>query len=161
RSIEESTRELETGVSKTEEVDRKLVDAPVEHLCLAWAANFHLRAATVELVRFAGTRIRDDEAPGPSSLLISKFRGGLRRAPIRITSEQELTDPSAEGFRFPALAVPLTRAGRLTAVVLYGAHTGGDDIDEEEREALSEFAHAASIAHQGIQIHLLNDGMET
>jgi len=52
------------------------------------------------------------------------------------------TDPSA-----PVIAVPIVFRGSLDAIVLYGAHRSGEDLDPEEIDSLDALARAAAAAY--------------
>ena len=49
------------------------------------------------------------------------------------------------------LAVPVFALARLEAIVLYGAHTGGEDIDPDETASLEGLARAAGTAYDHLE----------
>lgn len=51
----------------------------------------------------------------------------------------------------PVLAVPVFVRARLEAIVVYGAHANGEDIDPDEVAALRELCAAAGIAYDHLQ----------
>jgi hypothetical protein len=50
------------------------------------------------------------------------------------------------------LAVPVFALARLEAIVLYGAHTGGEDIDPDEATSLEGLAKAAGTAYDHLEM---------
>jgi len=49
------------------------------------------------------------------------------------------------------LGVPVFAVTRLEAIVLYGAHTGGEDIDPDEAASLEGLARAAGTAYDHLE----------
>jgi hypothetical protein len=142
---------LEEHVTDPREVDRELVDNPAASSSLAWAAIFKKQNGEFQRDRMFRGLLGTEEPPGPTQEWVDKFARGRAWTPLQITDASELTDTTAHGIRLPALATPIRSAGTVIAIVFYGAHKGGDDIDEDERRALGELAHAASIAYQKVR----------
>jgi hypothetical protein len=55
----------------------------------------------------------------------------------------------------PVLAVPVANRFRCYAVVLYGAHTSGTDLNQDERSMLADLAHLASSVFEKLDHDLL------
>jgi hypothetical protein len=62
---------------------------------------------------------------------------------IPAADDAELSDVTA-----PAAAVPVVFADELHAVVLYGAHSSGADIDHLEARLLEDFAARMALAYE-------------
>ena len=55
----------------------------------------------------------------------------------------------------PVLAVPVGNARRCYAVLLYGGHEAGTDLDSNERHLLGSLAHDAEIAYAQVESETL------
>jgi hypothetical protein len=77
----------------------------------------------------------------------------------RIADLPEMIEPGTDGVDLPSLAIPITVDGRLSWILFYGFHTGGDDIDKSERELLVDLAHAGTRAYHRIELARLRDNV--
>ena len=128
-----------------------LVAVPVESMELASAALFQRHDSNI--YRLAYARDWPNKAADALDSQHEIIRGFQtdRRSSLRF-------DPSAlppdlpSGAAAPALAVPIRCAGRIEAVVFYGAHRGGDDLNDDEVGMLERLAVAASGAYKTLLI---------
>ena len=51
------------------------------------------------------------------------------------------------GAAYPAIALPIFVRGQLNAIVFYGPHSSGEDLDPEEIEVLEDLMRAAAAAY--------------
>ena len=136
--------------TSVDEIERALVDEPVRALHLASAAVFR-EEESGGFRRFAsaGWDAGDLAAlPRDHPLLQPRFAS----APYRI----EIADtPDAAGMpedlARPVLAAPVANPRRCFAVVLYGGHQAGTDLDNAEHELLGRLAKSAEIAYAQVE----------
>jgi hypothetical protein len=123
------------GAQSVAQVEEALVRQPVQAFSLESAALF-TRDDSGDFVR-DGSRL--DRA------IVLRLEG--RRQPLRL---HEL-DGRTEGDSDPVLAVPIFVWSQLQAVVTYGAHRSGEDIDPDEASSLGAIGTAAGIAYEHIE----------
>lgn len=132
-------------------VERTLIDQPIREFKLSSAAVFRLQRSG--LYRRASSygwpprTLRDVHPVDP--LVADLMKEGERS--VRLRNSRWATGPLPEGVAQPTVAVPVRAFGRLHAIVLYGAHTRGDDVNNEELEVLEGLAHSAALAYESIE----------
>jgi hypothetical protein len=147
---------FEMNAREIEWIDRQVIHSAAGHLSLTWAAMFRRHPdETFQVVHAYCDLSESIEYPGPSRLLIED----LSKRPVwkRIADRPEMVDGAAEGANLASLAIPITLEGRLFSILLYGLHSGGDDIDKSERRLLMELAHAATRAYHRVEIARLRE----
>ncbi len=128
------------------EIDAALVNGPCEGLNLASAATFRRVDDRFQPVfrsqRWNASRSGLD--PRIFEQLMENLACGeteILRLPV--PDDGQLTDVTA-----PAAAVPVVFADELHAIVLYGAHANGADIDHLEAGLLEDFAARMALAYE-------------
>jgi hypothetical protein len=138
-----------------DEIERLLVNEPMNTLRLASAALF--REQDGLFVRSLSTGWNADHADALTSnhpLLAARFEkkpytpGSVDTAPA---SPAELPDD----LERPVLVVPVGNARRCYALVLYGGHEVGTDLDAGERHVLGSLARDAEIAYAQVESETL------
>jgi hypothetical protein len=134
-----------------DEVERLLVDEPMQTLRLASAALF--REHDGLFTRSLSTGWDADHADALTSnhpLLAARFD----RKPYTLESIDAAHASPAElpnDLERPVLVVPVGNARRCYALVLYGGHEIGTDLDSSERRLLGSLAHDAEIAYAQVE----------
>ena len=133
-----------------DEIERALVEEPVRALRLASAAVFREEeSGDFRRSASAGWDAGDLAAlPQDHPLLRPRFSS----APYRV---EIAAPPDAAGMpedlARPVLAAPVANPRRCFAVVLYGGHEAGTDLDHAERELLGRLAKSAEIAYAQVE----------
>jgi hypothetical protein len=147
-------KSLEAKDRSLDWIDEQLIHSTARHLSLTWAGIFR---PDHDLKFQCGQHYCDEseavEIPCPSGLLIEHF--GREPTWKRIAGSPEMVEGQAEDTIVASLAIPIFLEGRLYAIVLYGLHTGGDDIDASERLLLIDLVHAATRAYHRVEFVLL------
>jgi hypothetical protein len=97
---------------------------------------------THDLKGWTGSMTRELR-PETDAIVLRSLKVG---APVRLEQDGWRSDERPSGLEAPSLAVPV-RSGvpEATAVALFGPHQTGNDIDDDERDMLDQFAlHAAT-----------------
>jgi hypothetical protein len=71
--------------------------------------------------------------------------------PAYLQGERRALRLSKHGWDLPAVAIPVFSHGDLTAIVIYGLHENGTDLDNEEIELFSGVAEAAGNAYDRLE----------
>ena len=137
------------------EIERLLVNEPVRSLCLASAALFREQDGRFRRRVSAGWDLDGaDTLATEDPLLCARFG----RRPYAVdavdpahTSHARLPHDLAR----PVLVVPIGNARRCYAVILYGGHEAGTDLDSNERHLLGGLAHDAEIAYAQVESETL------
>ena len=135
-----------------DEIERLLVNEPMHTLRLASAALFREQDGlfTPQPQRRMGRRPRRcaDQQPSPPR------RHGSRESPtpsIRPTPLHASLAELPDDLERPVLVVPVGNARRCYALVLYGGHEIGTDLDSSERHLLGSLARDAEIAYAQVE----------
>jgi hypothetical protein len=133
-----------------EQVEDELVVVPVTALELTSAALFRRSNGS-----YRRTCARDWPYDAITTLpaqhtVIHGLDSG-RRSWLRF-DPSELPADLPSGIAAPALAVPIRCAGRIDAVIFYGGHRGGDDLNDDELKMLGNLATAASSAYSTLEL---------
>jgi hypothetical protein len=137
------------------EIERLLVDEPVRSLRLASAALFREQDGIFRRRLSAGWDAdHADMLTSAHPLLSARFE----RKPCALpaidavhASRTRLPDDLAR----PVLAVPVGNRRRCYAIVFYGGHEAGTDLDMSERHLLAGLAHNAEIAYAQVESETL------
>jgi hypothetical protein len=145
RKIERATEEMGKA-EDLREIDRLMVDSAVDALSLSSGTIFRLEGGvfrrTHDLKGWTALMTRELR-PETDAIVLRSLEVG---APVRLGPDGWRSDGLPSGLEAPSLAVPV-RSGvpEATAVALFGPHQTGNDIDDDEREMLDQFAlHAAT-----------------
>jgi hypothetical protein len=127
-----------------EKVERDLVAIPAEALELTSAALFRLDKESYVRVHAHDWRDDANNALAGEHAIIRKLKANKK-----VWLRPDPTDlPSKAGP--PALAVSIRCRGILEAVLFYGAHRGGDDLNDDELRMIEKLAAAASTAYKTV-----------
>jgi len=140
-----------------EEIDRLVVDTPLQALNLSSGAVFRKtdtlfqREHSVAWEHSALHALRREEDA-------AIFRGIDTCAPVRL-SENTWTEPSLEiDLTAPCLAMPICSASLgAVAIVLFGPHRNGNDIDKDECQLLTEFVKQAAAGYERVAFVKLSE----
>jgi hypothetical protein len=131
------------------------VHEPMRSLKLASAAVFRDEDGVFRRRLSAGWDAGDaDTLAGDDALLAGRFRRkpyGLDAASAAHALRAGLPHDVAR----PVLAAPVGNARHCYAVVLYGGHEAGTDLDGNERHLLGSLAHEAGIAYAHVESETL------
>jgi hypothetical protein len=137
------------------EIERLLVNEPMDSLKLASAALFRQQDGVFRRRASAGWDAGDADTIASDDPLISpRFERtpyALHAADAAHASHARLPDDLAR----PVLAVPVGNARRCYAILLYGGHEAGTDLDSAERHLLGSLAHDAEIAYAQVESETL------
>jgi hypothetical protein len=153
RRLEEAGQEIQRAESLAE-IDRLLVDEPVEALGLASAALFrgedgrYRRRASRGWEHAHVDALSEGEPPLPSGACHEPFAipavgGGL-----------------PDDLARPVFGVPVGNPRRRFAIALYSGHEAGTDLDGPERVLLAALARDAEIAYGQVERELLQRRVE-
>lgn len=137
------------------EIDRLLVNEPVRSLRLASAALFREQDGAFRRRVSVGWDIGDaDTLAGDDPLLSARFK----RKPYALDAVHDAHASPARlphDVERPVLVAPVGNARRCYAVVLYGGHEAGTDLDGAERHLLGSLAHDAAVAYAQVETETL------
>lgn len=148
RSLDKSAKEIGAALLRTKtpaDIDRLLADGVPRALKLSSAAAF--RGTDTAFRRFENSAGWDDKAVRDlriSGAAMETLRQGEATL-LDTTAATEAGFPS--GLDLPILAVPAANRVHCYAVMLYGPHVSGTDIDSNEREMLMELGQHAADAY--------------
>ncbi len=154
RQLEDASETIVHAKSLAE-IDRMLVESAVSTLSLSSGAVF--RSEGNGLRRLLDTKgwnpsLKKELRPESDAVALRSLEIG---APVRLDHRWEADDlPS--GLEAPCLSVPVrSEIPEATAVVLFGPHETGNDIDEDEREVLDRLAARAAAGYERVITTLL------
>lgn len=129
--------------TRIEEVDRIVVDEAVKALNLSFAAVFRCINGTFREVYSLARSGMAVSCPPPNDNHLPDLRNGRI---VRLASPRS---PSLDtALLSPTIAVPAIAGPKLQAVVFYGPHETGEDIDALESDALKTFAQDAALGYE-------------
>ncbi|HEY1779087.1 MAG TPA: PDZ domain-containing protein [Roseiarcus sp.] len=135
----------------TAEIESLLVNEPMRALGLASAAVFREQDGVFRRRASAGWSADDaDTLAGDDPLLSARFN----RKPYAVGAHASYARLPHDLGR-PVLAVPVGNARRCYAVLLYGGHEAGTDLDMSERHLIGSLAHHAEIAYAQVESETL------
>ena len=139
-----------------EEIDRVLVDMPRTALDLSSAAIFRQRDNAFRREHAVGwdasplRELRRDE----DAVVL---RSVETAAPVRLPRDA-WNRPALPELQAPCLAIPVCgEALGAIAILLFGPHESGNDIDQDEREMLAELATRAAAGYERVAFMLLSE----
>jgi hypothetical protein len=138
------------------EIDRLLVEEPVQTLRLSSAAVFRWMDGAVRradpVIGWENAEIRE-LTPDHDQVVLQSLALG---APIRLRRGQWRRSGLPADDRAPCLAVPV-RSGTQEgiALTLFGPHEIGSDINADERDMLQELARNAGLGYDQVETELL------
>lgn len=143
------------------EIDRMLAEAPTQGLRLSSAAVFR---------EIDGALHRTGPAIGWSDTTLATLDPALDALPLTcLETGMPQRLPRGSWHRpglpadeqVPCLAVPiLGGASETTAIVLFGPHVTGTDINRDEQDLLSEFAERAALGYDRIEFAILRQELQ-
>jgi hypothetical protein len=130
------------------EVERLLVNEPMRSLHLASAALFREQDGAYRRRASAGWDADEVDAfAADDPLLAERFE----RKPYPVDAARASHARLPHDLARPLLAVPVGNPRRCFALLLYGGHEAGTDLDGSERHLLGSLAHDAEIAYAQIE----------
>jgi hypothetical protein len=137
-------------------IDDYLVREPLDALGLTSAALF-TRSDDGGFVREASVGWPD----GTAQMMMHDDHIALclaaEQSPLRLREVHWQRTEMPQGALMPVLAVPVLVRRRLRAVVLYGSHLNGADLDIDEIQSLHLLAQAASAAYDHLEAVTLRE----
>jgi hypothetical protein len=140
-------------------ISTMVVDEPMDTLSLASAALFR-RDAQGTFTRVAALGWEDGEAADldADNPLLARLRD--EQEPLRVRAVGAMREAFPSGDAVPILAVPIVVRRELEAVAMYGAHTGGEDLDPDEIGGLGRIGLAAGAAYYHLEADSLRTAVE-
>ncbi len=133
------------------EIERLLVEEPLRALKLASAALFREEDSIFRRRASGGWSAADAEALRPAEPpLEGKLDGGPFRIDANGAGEAHAVRLPDDLSR-PVLGVPVGDPRRWFAILLYGGHAAGTDLDDSERRLLTQFARGAETAYAHVE----------
>jgi hypothetical protein len=155
RQLEEATEAIVRAESLVE-VDRLLLENTVRTLCLSSGAVFRREGGVFRRthdVKGWNASMKQELHPENDAIALRSLDIG---APVRLGEDRWYALDLPAGLERPCLSVPV-RSGipEATAVVLFGPHESGNDIDADEREMLQRLAMRAAAGYERVVTTLL------
>lgn len=140
-----------------DEVDRLLVNAPVGALKLSSGAVFRQQDNVFRRghsIGWDGSPVRELRRDEDAVVL----RSVESSAPVRLLRDAWNRPGLDPDLLAPCLAVPVCSAslGMAIAIVLFGPHENGNDIDPDEREMLDQLATRAAAGYERVAFAMLS-----
>ena len=156
-----SVAERLCGMKSIALVEQSLVHQPMNALHVSSAAVFrhHRSGRFRRCSAFGWTRQMLSSIDDNSTLVTASIKDAEH--PVRLRSAHWASGSLPQGVALPTVAVPIRAFDRLHAIVLYGAHTNGDDLNNEEIEALEHLARSATQAYETIEAAALRRQLRT
>ncbi|MBV8283853.1 MAG: hypothetical protein JO175_04330 [Candidatus Eremiobacteraeota bacterium] len=135
-------------------VNEMLVAEPVDALDLASAAVFRCNGGAFRREAAAGWSEAHAAELDENDHLVVRLRAELQPLALSGLRWPRLDLPN--GVAQPLYAVPVASGHRLAAIALYGGHTGGEDLDPDERRSLRGLAAGAALAYDHLTAEALH-----
>ncbi|HEY7993387.1 MAG TPA: hypothetical protein VID24_04220 [Candidatus Eremiobacteraceae bacterium] len=146
-------------VTDSATISAMVVDEPMEALSLASAALFRANErGTFERVWALGWGESAAYDLDPFERLVDRLRS--EGEPTRVGRKDVARDGLPAGDASPIVAVPIVVRSQLEAVAMYGAHTGGEDLDPDEIGSLRRIGEAAGAAYYHLEADSLRSALE-
>jgi hypothetical protein len=139
-------------------VDAVLADEPADALGLASAAVFRRNETHYERVAASGWHDGEAGVLEDDDRLAIQLRAELR--PLKLHDYVWPRSDVPSGGRQVLYAIPVLIGHTVEAIALYGGHTGGEDLDPDERRSLRALAQAAAIGYDRIRSEGLRRRLE-
>ena len=136
------------------EVDRLLVNEPTRSLQLASTALFREQDGVYRRRASAGWDADDTDTLAPDDPMLAQR---FERKPYSIDAARASQARLPHDLARPLLAVPVGNPRRCYAILLFGGHEAGTDLDSSERHLLGGLAHDAEIAYAQIESEMLHE----
>jgi hypothetical protein len=142
-------------------VEEMLVNEPADAFGLASAAIFAGEAQGDSFVRrhAVGWDAANAAWLDADDHLVVRMRAELQASDLADLRWPRTDVPA--GARQPIYAIPIVVGRRLHAIVLYGAHATGEDLDPDERAGLRQLAAGAALAYDHLTTQALRDRIES
>jgi hypothetical protein len=150
RHLAEVGETIQNSVS-VDEIERLMVNEPMQTLRLASAALFREQDGLFCRSLSAGWDVDHADALTSQHPLLS---GRFERKPYTLDSvgaAHRSPDELPNDLERPVLVVPVGNPRRCYALVLYGGHEIGTDLDAGERHLLGELARDAEVAYAQVE----------
>jgi hypothetical protein len=138
------------------EIDRLLVESTVRTLCLSSATVFRSEGGVFRRTQNTkgwNASMKKELHPESDAIALRCLEVG---APVRIGHDHWNSPELPVGLEAPSLFLPVRGAvPEATAVALLGPHETGNDIDDDEREMLGQFAVRSANAYERVVTSLL------
>lgn len=144
----------------TETVADMLVEEPADALDLASAAVFVL---TEDELRYVRVRAEGWSSADALEFDLDDHLVVRLRAELRAVHLNDLRWPRTDvptGNRQPTYAIPVAVGNLLEAIVLYGAHSAGEDLDPNERRSLRDLARGGALAYDHLRAQALRKSLD-
>jgi hypothetical protein len=138
-----------------DEVERLLVNEPMGSLRLASAAVFREQDGIFSRTLSAGWAADHADALTSNHPLLSARFDRKPYTPDSVDAAHASPAELPDDLERPVLVVPVGNARRCYALVLYGGHEIGTDLDTGERHLLGSLAHDAEIAYAQVESETL------
>jgi hypothetical protein len=138
-----------------DEIERLLVDEPVRTLRLASAALFREQGGLFTRSLSTGWDADHIDALTSNHPLLSARFDRKPYTPDSVDAAPAFPTELPDDLERPVLVVPVGNARRCYALVLYGGHEIGTDLDSSERHLLGSLAHDAEIAYAQVESETL------
>ncbi len=139
-------------------VDNVLTDDPAAAFALASAAVFRRNETHYERVAANGWEENETMSLEDDDRLVIGLRTDLR--PIVTTDLGWPRGDLPTGNRQVIYAIPVVIGHTVEAIALYGGHTGGEDLDPDERQSLRDLAQAAAVGYDRVHSKELRERLE-
>ena len=139
-------------------VDEMLVSEPADALDLASAALFRRNGAAFKRENATGWTAEHATELDENDHLVTRLRAELQ--PLKIADFRWPVRTLPTGVAQPIYAVPIPSGHNLAAIALYGGHSGGEDLDPDERRSLRGLAAGAALAYDHLAAEELNRTVE-
>ncbi len=146
------------GAASLAEIERLLVDEPLRALGLSSAALFREEGGRFRRRMSAGWPEGTAETLDAAGLLSAK---GRRGAAVPIAPDALAGALLPPDLARPIIAVPVGNVRRCFAMILYGGHEAGTDLDQRERALLAGLAAQAEIAYAFLEAEMLRARIAT
>jgi hypothetical protein len=142
-------------------VEEMLVNEPADAFGLASAVVFSIEGQDDAFVRRHAIGWNPDHAASldADDHLVVRMRAELQAGDLADLRWPRRDIPT--GARQPIYAIPIVVGRRLQAIVLYGAHASGEDLDPDERARLRELAGGAALAYDHLTTQALRDRIDS
>jgi hypothetical protein len=138
-----------------DEIERLLVDEPMSTLRLASAALFREQDGLFTRSLSTGWDAEHAEALTSNHPLLSARFDRKPYTPDSVHAAPASPAELPDDLERPVLVVPVGNARRCYALVLYGGHEIGTDLDSSERHVLGSLARDAEIAYAQVESETL------
>ena len=138
-----------------DEIERLLVDEPMQTLRLASAALFREQDGLFTRSLSAGWDADHADALTSNHPLLSARFDRKPYTPDSVDAAPAFPVELPDDLERPVLVVPVGNARRCYALVLYGGHEIGTDLDSSERHLLGSLARDAEIAYAQVESETL------